>query len=180
MAGNRLQYLSANDWTLIKAKSVRRTFKLGEEIIRQGALSESIFIIRKGEASVELAGTNSRAIVATLGADDICGDIAFLEKGRATAAVIAKDTEVEVDEVNAEGTASDLRSFSPTGFAFLSIDGDDSRTAAEGYLSRTGAGNGAPRSPQLARRSQIESPSAFQSKFSTPKTLTVSPPEATR
>jgi extracellular factor (EF) 3-hydroxypalmitic acid methyl ester biosynthesis protein len=102
MAGNRLQYLSANDWTLIKAKSVRRTFKLGEEIIRQGALSESIFIIRKGEASVELAGTNSRAIVATLGADDICGDIAFLEKGRATAAVIAKDTEVEVDEVNAE------------------------------------------------------------------------------
>jgi CRP-like cAMP-binding protein len=102
MAGNRLQYLSANDWTLIKAKSVRRTFKLGEEIIRQGALSESIFIIRKGEASVELAGTNSRAIVATLEADDICGDIAFLEKGRASAAVVAKDTEVEVDEVNAD------------------------------------------------------------------------------
>jgi extracellular factor (EF) 3-hydroxypalmitic acid methyl ester biosynthesis protein len=102
MAGNRLQYLSANDWTLIKSKSVRRTFKLGEEIIRQGATSESIFIIRKGEASVELAGTNSRAIVATLGADDICGDIAFLEKGRATAAVIAKVEEVEVDEVKAD------------------------------------------------------------------------------
>ncbi|MFZ0814912.1 MAG: cyclic nucleotide-binding domain-containing protein [Candidatus Sulfotelmatobacter sp.] len=102
MAGNRLQYLSANDWTLIRAKSVRRTFKLGEEIIRQGALSESIFIIRKGEASVELAGTNSRAIVATLGTDDICGDIAFLEKGRASAAVIAKDIEVEVDEVKAD------------------------------------------------------------------------------
>ncbi len=102
MAGNRLQYLSANDWTLIKAKSVHRTFKLGEEIIRQGALSESIFIIRKGEASVELAGTNSRAIVATLGVDDICGDIAFLEKGRASAAVVAKDIEVEVDEVKAD------------------------------------------------------------------------------
>jgi hypothetical protein len=34
MAGNRLQYLNANDWTLINAKSVRRTLKLGEEIIR--------------------------------------------------------------------------------------------------------------------------------------------------
>jgi extracellular factor (EF) 3-hydroxypalmitic acid methyl ester biosynthesis protein len=102
MAGNRLQYLSANDWTLIKAKSVHRTFKLGEEIIRQGASPESIFIIRTGEASVELAGTNSRAILATLGVDDICGDIAFLERGRASAAVIAKDTEVEVDEVNAD------------------------------------------------------------------------------
>ena len=54
MAGNRLQYLSANDWTLINAKSVRRTFKLGEEIIRQGSPSESIFIIRRGQASVEL------------------------------------------------------------------------------------------------------------------------------
>jgi CRP-like cAMP-binding protein len=102
MAGNRLQYLSANDWTLIRAKAVRRTFKLGEEIIQQGALSENIFIICRGEASVELAGTNSRAIVATLGVDDICGDIAFLEKGRATAAVIAKDEEVEVDEINAQ------------------------------------------------------------------------------
>jgi CRP-like cAMP-binding protein len=101
MAGNRLQYLSANDWALIKAKSVHRTFKLGEEIIKQGALSESIFIIRRGEASVELAGTNSRAIVATLGANDICGDIAFLEKGRATASVVAKDEEVEADEINA-------------------------------------------------------------------------------
>jgi extracellular factor (EF) 3-hydroxypalmitic acid methyl ester biosynthesis protein len=99
MAGNRLQYLSSNDWTLIKAKSARRTYKLGEEIIQQGAKPDSIFIIRRGKASVELAGTNSTAIVAQLGPDDICGDIAFLERGRATAAVIAKDDEVEVDEI---------------------------------------------------------------------------------
>jgi CRP-like cAMP-binding protein len=101
MAGNRLQYLSANDWTLIKAKSVCRTFKLGEEIIKQGAMQESIFIIRRGEASVELAATSSRVIVASLGPEDICGDIAFLESGRATAAVVAKDDGVEVDEINA-------------------------------------------------------------------------------
>ena len=100
MAGNRLQYLSANDWTLIKAKSVRRTFKLGEEIIKQGERQESIFIIRRGEASVELAATSSRVIVASLGPEDICGDIAFLDNGRATAAVVAKDNEVEVDEIN--------------------------------------------------------------------------------
>jgi CRP-like cAMP-binding protein len=101
MPGNRLQYLSPNDWTLIKAKSMSRTFKLGEEIIQQGVLSESIFIIRRGEVSVELGATNARVIVATLGPGDICGDIAFLEKGRATAAVVAKDEEVEVDEINA-------------------------------------------------------------------------------
>ena len=100
MAGNRLQYLNPNDWTLIKAKSVRRTFQLGEEIIKQGERQESIFIIRRGEASVELAATGSRAILASLGAGDICGDIAFLDSGRATATVVAKDDEVEADEIN--------------------------------------------------------------------------------
>jgi CRP-like cAMP-binding protein len=43
--------------------------------------------------------------VAKLGTGDICGEIGFLEKGRATAAVIAKDEEVEADEIN----ASELR-----------------------------------------------------------------------
>jgi extracellular factor (EF) 3-hydroxypalmitic acid methyl ester biosynthesis protein len=111
MVGNRLQYLSPNDWTLINAKSVRRTFKLGEEIIRQGSQAESIFIIRRGQASVELAGTATRAIVASLGVDDICGDMAFLEKGRATASVIAKDVEVEVDEINARELREMFESF---------------------------------------------------------------------
>jgi len=102
MAGNRLHYLTSDDWVLIKSKSIRRVFKLGDEIIRQGALSDSIFIIRRGEASVELAAVETRAIVATLGRDDICGDMAFLEKGRATAAVIAREEEVEVDEIKAK------------------------------------------------------------------------------
>jgi hypothetical protein len=37
MTGNRLPYLTADDWVLIQAKAVRRIFKLGEEIIHQGA-----------------------------------------------------------------------------------------------------------------------------------------------
>jgi CRP-like cAMP-binding protein len=101
MGGNRLQYLTANDWVLLQAKASRRTFKLGDEIIRQGECRNSIYIIRRGEASVELAGSGSRAIVASLGPDDICGEIAFLEQGKATAAVIASEEEVEVDEVEA-------------------------------------------------------------------------------
>lgn len=101
MSGTRLQYLNANDWTLIGAKAVRRTYKLGEEIIGQGALLDSIFIIRRGEVAVELMAADSRARVAKLGVGDICGEIGFLEKGRSTAAVIAKDDEVEADEINA-------------------------------------------------------------------------------
>ena len=36
------------------------------------------------------------------GADDLCGEMAFLEQGRATAAVIAGEEEVEVDEVGVQ------------------------------------------------------------------------------
>lgn len=99
---NRLQFLTANDWQLIAAKARRRNFKLGEEIIRQGSLGERIYIVRKGEASVELAGTSTRSVVATLGPEDICGDMAFLEKGKTTAAVVTKSAEVVVDEINAD------------------------------------------------------------------------------
>ncbi len=105
MGANRLIYLTANDWMLINAKTQRRSFRLGQEIIRQGSVGDRIHIIRQGEASVELAGTSDRSIVATLGPEDICGDMAFLEKGRTTAAVIAKSEEVQTDEI----MATDLR-----------------------------------------------------------------------
>jgi extracellular factor (EF) 3-hydroxypalmitic acid methyl ester biosynthesis protein len=111
MAGNRLQYLTADDWVLLQAKAVRRTFKLGEEIIRHGAWGDSLYIIRRGEASVELAGTGSRRIVAKLEPGDVCGDMAFLEQGKATAAVIARDEEVDVDEINAHELRAVLDAF---------------------------------------------------------------------
>jgi CRP/FNR family transcriptional regulator, cyclic AMP receptor protein len=111
MAASRLQHLTANDWLLLQAKATRRTFKLGEEIIRQGEFANSIFIIRRGEASVELAGCSSRSILATLGPEDICGEISFLEQSRATAAVIASEEEVEVEEIESRELRSMLVAF---------------------------------------------------------------------
>jgi CRP-like cAMP-binding protein len=105
MAGSRLQYLTSNDWVLLQAKATRRTFKLGDEIIHQGEYSKGIYIIRRGEASVQLAASGSRSILASLGPDDICGEMSFLEQSKATAAVIASEVEVEADEV----TAPELR-----------------------------------------------------------------------
>jgi CRP-like cAMP-binding protein len=109
--GNRLQYLTVDDWVLLQAKAARRTFKLGDEIIHQGAWGDRLYIIRRGEASVELAGTGSRAIVARLGPEDVCGDMAFLEQGKSTAAVIAADEEVEVDEINTQDLRGVLEAF---------------------------------------------------------------------
>ena len=114
MTGKGLK-LSANDWVLLRTKAVRCTYRLGDEIIREGDLLDSLYIIRRGEASVELAGTGSRTIVAVLQADDICGEMAFLEQTRASAAVIARDTEVEVEKIPTVELREILRLF--PGFA---------------------------------------------------------------
>jgi CRP-like cAMP-binding protein len=111
MAGNRLHYLTPNDWVLIQAKAERYTFSLGEEIIRQGDWGDSIYIIRRGEASVELAGSANRAIVASLGPHDVCGEIAFLEQCKASAAVVAREEEVEVDKISAHELRKILEAF---------------------------------------------------------------------
>lgn len=105
MARGRLRYLTENDWVLINAKAKRLTFRLGEEIIREGALGDALYVIRSGCASVELTGTGSRTVVTQLEPEDICGDMAFLEKSTATATVIAKEDPVEVDAIQ----AADLR-----------------------------------------------------------------------
>ncbi|SRR6266498_2957742 len=105
MAGNSLQYLTPNDWILIGAKAKRRLFVLGDEIIREGVQGEAIYIIRRGTASVEVPGSHSATVLAWLGEGDVCGDMAFIEGGQATASVIAKDESIEADEI----LAKDLR-----------------------------------------------------------------------
>jgi CRP-like cAMP-binding protein len=111
MSGNSLHYLTGNDWVLIQAKATRRNFKLGDEIICQGAWGDSLYIIRRGEASVELAGTGSRTVVAMLGPEDVCGDMAFLEQGRASAAVVAREEVVEVDQITARELGEIMEAF---------------------------------------------------------------------
>jgi CRP-like cAMP-binding protein len=104
MPRSTLQDLTRNDWTLIESEAKRITLKLGQEIIKDGARIDHLYILRRGSASVELEGTTTRAVIATLSAGDVCGEMAFLEDSTATAAVVAKD-EVEVDAI----CADDLR-----------------------------------------------------------------------
>ena len=104
MPSSALQDLTRNDWTLIESKAKRISLKLGQEIIKEGARIDHLYVLRRGEASVELEGTTSRVVIATLSEGDICGEIAFLGDSTATAAVVAKD-EVEVDAI----WADDLR-----------------------------------------------------------------------
>ena len=99
MRQHALQYLSPNDWTLLSNKAERLKFHLGEEIIRAGSHIDYIYIIRSGSAWVELPTAHATTTLAVLEEGDVCGELAFLGDGTATAAVIAKDVDVEVDAI---------------------------------------------------------------------------------
>ena len=118
MDTHTLQHLTQNDWVLVNARAKRLIFKLGDEIIREGASGDVIYIIRRGSAAVEVAGAYSRAVIAQLGAGDICGEIAFLENGKATATIIAKEDEVEVDAIQTEDLRQLFDSFPGLGSRF--------------------------------------------------------------
>lgn len=105
MPTSGLSEFNQNDWALIGSRAKKTTFKLGERLIREGTSIQQLYVIRKGTASVEIAGSSSKVKIATLVPGDVCGEIAFLVDSRATADVIAEDQEVEADAI----LASDLR-----------------------------------------------------------------------
>ena len=111
MARNRLQHLTTDDWVLINSRAKRRTFKVGEALLREGSLGEKIYIIRKGDAEVQLAASKAREVVAVLGPEDICGEMSFLERATISAAVVAKSAELEADEIKWDDLRELFQSF---------------------------------------------------------------------
>jgi CRP/FNR family transcriptional regulator, cyclic AMP receptor protein len=117
MSRSILQELTPNDWILIESKAKRISFHLGDEIIKEGQRIDYLYVLRRGSASVELVGTTSTAVIATLVSGDVCGEMAFLGDSRATAAVIAKD-EVEVEVIWADNLLELVSAFPGFGSRF--------------------------------------------------------------
>jgi CRP-like cAMP-binding protein len=86
-ARNRLEYLTANDWSLILDKSKRVSFKRGETLVHQSKQIKTVYLLVKGRARVEV----SRMKVAEVGPGEICGEMAFLENSLASATVVAAE-----------------------------------------------------------------------------------------
>jgi CRP-like cAMP-binding protein len=89
-AKNRLEYLTQNDWVLIVDRAKRTTFKKGDVLIQAGKQNKTVYLLVKGIARVEAATT--KAFIAQLDAGEVCGEMAFLENGVASASVVAPDT----------------------------------------------------------------------------------------
>jgi CRP/FNR family cyclic AMP-dependent transcriptional regulator len=84
---NRLEYLTPNDWTLIIDRAKKRVFKKNEELIAQGKQVEVLYLIASGKVNVSASG----ALLAQLGPGQVCGEMAFLENGLASASATAEE-----------------------------------------------------------------------------------------
>ena len=83
-----LAQLSDSDIAWIARRSTRKVLPAGTEMIRQGEVSEVIYILVDGEAAVAVEGVGE---VARLGGGDIIGEISMLDEHEATASVITAE-----------------------------------------------------------------------------------------
>jgi extracellular factor (EF) 3-hydroxypalmitic acid methyl ester biosynthesis protein len=85
-AKNRLEYVTQNDWALIVDRAKRTAFKKDDILIHAGKQNKTVFLLVKGQARVESSG---KAFIARLEPGEVCGEMAFLENGVASANVVA-------------------------------------------------------------------------------------------
>jgi len=85
-AKNRLEYLTPNDWALLADRSKLVTFTKDEVLIHSGKQTRTVYVVVNGTTRVEGA---DKAVIATLGPGEVCGEMAFLENGVAAATVTA-------------------------------------------------------------------------------------------
>ena len=117
--GKSLQFLTDNDWALIRDKAKSVTMQKDQALIIEGTYGKSLFILQKGTARVERKTVNGGiAKLAILGPGDLCGEMAFIEKSRASASVIADD-EVTADVLDAATLAALFESFPHLGARFF-------------------------------------------------------------
>ncbi|MBV9073428.1 MAG: cyclic nucleotide-binding domain-containing protein [Acidobacteria bacterium] len=90
-----LDFVTQNDWILIKAGARHMKFKSGDALIVQDSPGGTMFLMRAGSARIVANGVT----VARIGAGQICGEIAFLDNQLSSASVIAEG-EVEADAID--------------------------------------------------------------------------------
>jgi extracellular factor (EF) 3-hydroxypalmitic acid methyl ester biosynthesis protein len=87
-AKNHLEFLTQNDWMLIVDRAKKATFQKDDVLIHQNRANKTVYLICSGKVQVSTA---PKMVIATLAAGEICGEMAFLEGGIASASVIAID-----------------------------------------------------------------------------------------
>jgi CRP/FNR family cyclic AMP-dependent transcriptional regulator len=102
-AEHRLEYLTPNDWALLIDRAKKVIFKKGETLIKKGRQTKVVYLLARGMAKIE---AEFGVRIAQVGPGQICGEMAFLENGVASATAIAEQ-EIEACAID-WSTLSDL------------------------------------------------------------------------
>jgi|ERR1700730_8966699 len=86
-AEHRLEFLTPNDWALVIDRAKKVTFKKEETLIKKGKQTHVLYLLVRGTAKIE---AEFGVRIAQVGPGQICGEMAFLENGVASATAIAE------------------------------------------------------------------------------------------
>ena len=92
---SRLKYLTSQDYDILLERAVVEAYKPHETILKEGRLSQAIYLIRKGMVRVERAASGRDVAIAFLEPGEVFGEMSFLEQVPTSAAIIAQEN-VEV------------------------------------------------------------------------------------
>jgi len=88
--------MSVNDWdTLLTGASLAK-FRNGDYIVQEGVEHQRIYHIAKGSCVIKKQTADGEVVIASLDANSLFGEMTFLEKGKATASVIASGNNVSI------------------------------------------------------------------------------------
>jgi hypothetical protein len=90
--------LSEEEIGRLARASVKRTFAPGEPIVRRGQEGRSMFVIVRGNVTVQIPGENGHEVINRLSANDFFGEMSLLT-GEPRSATVVADEEVDVLEI---------------------------------------------------------------------------------
>ena len=106
---SKLKYLTLEDYGILLEKAQIATYQQHDVILKEGRLSQAIYLVRKGIVRVERAASGRDVAIAFLQPGEIFGEMSFLERVPASAAVIAQE-DAEVCVLNEQSLYSLLTS----------------------------------------------------------------------
>ena len=99
---SKLKFLTTEDYDLLLEKSRVVTYQNNEVILKEGRLSEALYMVRKGLVRVERSASGKGVAIAFLEPGEVFGEMSFIENVPTSATVVAHDeVEIIVFEKNA-------------------------------------------------------------------------------
>ena len=102
---SRLKYLTIEDYEVLLKKARQASYEQHDVILKEGHLSEAIYLVRKGIVRIERAATGKDVAIAFLEPGEVFGEISFLEGVPTNNSVIAQE-DVEISKLDRQQLAN--------------------------------------------------------------------------